>query len=103
MKAIAKEESYVEEATFDVNAKMSPGLERAYSAFRRDLPELLREKKNDRKWVAYDDQGEQIGIDASERKLYQRCLRRHQEGEFLICCIFPEMPENIDSEELIDI
>jgi hypothetical protein len=52
---------------------LSPLIEMAQNAFRRDLPELL--KDHYREWVAY--QGEEgIGFSCSKRRLYQECLRR---------------------------
>jgi hypothetical protein len=100
----ATDERPDERVTFDIYKKMDPAIERAYRAFRRDLPELLKDKKIDRKWVAYDSRGERIGINSSEWKLYQQCLRRGcREGEFVVCCIYPEPPDEIDLEELIHI
>jgi hypothetical protein len=92
-----------EDVAHDIHAKMPPAIERALEGFRRDLPELLKNKRNDRKWVAYNSRGERIGIHTSERKLHERCLRQgNQEGEFVVRCIFPEL-EDIDFEELMDI
>jgi hypothetical protein len=88
---------------FDIHAKMPAAIENALAGFRRDLPELLKNKRNDRKWVAYNSRGERIGrIDRNPRRLYRECLHKHREGDFVVRCIFPEMTD-IDCEELIGI
>jgi len=44
-------------------------------AFWRDLPELLKSRRNRGKWVAYHGD-EQLGIARTSTELYQRCLGR---------------------------
>jgi hypothetical protein len=63
----------------------------AQEAFRRDLPQLLKERPG--QWVAYS--GEQrIGFGATQLGLYQECLRRgFKEDEFLVRSIEPEVYE----------
>jgi hypothetical protein len=81
--------------------KIPPLIAQAREAFRRDLPELM--KKRFRQWVAYYGD-KRIGFGSSQRQLYQKCLRQgYPNGEFLVDCIIPEMPEEIDIEELLDL
>jgi hypothetical protein len=80
---------------------LPPLIERALAAFRRDLPELM--KTHYRKWVAYHGD-ERIGFAKTETELYQECFRRGwTEEEFLVRSVEPEMPEEVDPEELMDI
>jgi hypothetical protein len=74
---------------------LSPQIQQSQSAFRRDLPQLLRERY--RQWVAYHGD-ERIGFSPSKRQLYQECLRRGlQPGTFVVRSIEPEVPREIDS------
>jgi hypothetical protein len=92
-----------DDVVFDINAKTPPAIEHALKGFRRDLPELLKNKRNDRKWVAYNSLGERIGrIDSNPRRLYKESRKTYGEGEFIVRCIFPELTD-IDCDELIDI
>jgi hypothetical protein len=71
-----------------------PLIERSQSAFRRDLPQLLRE--HPRQWVAYHGD-ERIAVGPSKRQLYQECLRRGLKlGEFVVRSIEPEVPRAVD-------
>jgi hypothetical protein len=80
--------------------QVPPCITQAQQAFRRDLPQLL--KNHYRQWVAYHGD-KRIGFGASLRQLYQECLRRgYPEGEFLVQCIAPEVPDIIDAEEIMD-
>ena len=75
-------------------------IQRCQDAFRRDLPALLQDKKRSGEWVAYHG-GDRIGFGKSKTELYQQCLRRGlKSDEFVVRCIAPEMPEEIDIEEL---
>lgn len=66
----------------------------ARQAFRRDLPRLLQ--TNPGEWVAYA--GDRcLGFHASQRQLYQECYRKgFQRGHFLICCVEPEGPDEVE-------
>ncbi len=66
---------------------VSPLLQQAHEAFRRDLGQLLDERPGE--WVAY--QGlTRIGVAASKTVLYQRCLSLgFRRGEFLVRSIEP--------------
>jgi hypothetical protein len=71
-----------------------PGIRRSMAAFRRDLPELLKNKKLFRRWVAYHGD-ERIGFACSSFDLYEECARRGlKDEEFAVCWIFPEIPED---------
>src|SRR5689334_17295057 len=52
-----------------------PGILRSQQAFWRDLPELLKDKKNQGKWVCYHGE-ERLGIATSAAPLLRECLRR---------------------------
>ena len=71
----------------DASSQISPGMLRCQKAFWQDLPELLRDKRNRGKWVAYHHE-ERITLGKNRRELYQDCLRRgFQRGEFYVCQI----------------
>jgi hypothetical protein len=48
---------------------------RSQQAFWRDLPELLKERRNHGKWVAYHG-GERVALARSDVEAYQECFRR---------------------------
>jgi hypothetical protein len=52
-----------------------PGILRSQQAFWRDLPALLRDRKNKGKWVCYHGD-ERVGIAPTGRELIGECLRR---------------------------
>ncbi len=77
-------------------AGISPQVACSQAAFRRDLPQLLRDRKLWRRWVAYCGD-ERIGIARSEDELYQECTRRGLlRGQFVVRCIVPEIPVDLD-------
>lgn len=79
------------------SSQIPPGIQRAQAAFRRDLPLLLQNKRYYRQWVAYHGD-QRIGILRSEFELYDECFRRGlKETEFVVRCIVPELPWDIDS------
>jgi len=59
----------------DPTAGIPPGILRSQQAFWRDLPELLRNKRNRGRWVAYHLE-ERIGVAADEVKLVREIVRR---------------------------
>jgi hypothetical protein len=74
----------------DVSLLISPQMLRSQQAFWRDLPELLKSRRNRDKWVAYHGD-ERVGIDKSRTELYQRCFGRGlRPGEFYVGKIEPE-------------
>jgi hypothetical protein len=85
----------------DLPVEISAAIREAQEAFRRDLPQLLREARLRRRWVAYRGP-ERIGVGPSKRELYQECLRRgYRPGEFLVRRIEPEAPREV--EDLPDV
>ena len=53
----------------DFAGRITPLIQQSQAAFRRDLPELLKDKKLYRRWVAYHGD-ERIGISRSESILH---------------------------------
>jgi hypothetical protein len=83
--------------------EIHPEIRRSQEAFRRDLPQLLRDKKLYRRWVAYRGD-ERIGFAGSEDDLYEECARRGlQEHEYVVRCIVPEFPRDLDVTPAFDI
>jgi len=77
--------------------EIHPEVQRSQEAFRRDLPQLLERRKLYRRWVAYKG-NERIGIAKSEDELYRECARRGlQEHEYVVRCIVPELPRDVDA------
>jgi hypothetical protein len=73
----------------ELSPGVSPLIQWADDAFRRDLPQLLSERPG--QWVAYHGH-QQIGFAATKQQLYQECLNRGlQQDEFLVLSIEPEM------------
>ncbi len=61
-----------------------PGILRSQQAFWRDLPRLLMDRRNHRKWAAYHGE-ERVVIARSEVDAYQACFRRGlQRDEFYV-------------------
>lgn len=56
-------------------AEVPPGILRSQQAFWRDLPELLRHRRNRDRWAAYHGD-ERIGVAADRTELYREILRR---------------------------
>jgi hypothetical protein len=70
-------------------SNIPPGILRSQQAFWRDLPELLREKRQHRQWVGYRGD-ERIGIASTERDLIRECLRRgYRDDEYYTALILP--------------
>ena len=82
------------EQPFRRDDERSPDVQRAWSAFRRDLPDLLR--NHAREWVAYCGD-ECLGFSHSKALLYQECLRRGLSlGSFLVLSVEPDVPRVAD-------
>ncbi len=57
---------------------------RSMRAFWKDLPGLLTNRRNHRKWAAYHDE-ERVAITRDDVDAYQACLRRGlKSGEFYV-------------------
>jgi hypothetical protein len=64
------------------------------AAFRRALPELLRQRP--RQWVAFHGD-ERLGFARTEAELYEACARRGlAEDQFVVRFILPEPPPDAD-------
>src|SRR5262249_14129870 len=80
--------------------EVSPVTEQSQAAFRRDLPELM--KTHYRWWVAYHGD-ERIGFGRTQFDCYEECYRRGlKRGQFVVRSIEPEMPDEIDPQELAE-
>ncbi len=64
-----------EPAPEDPTAGILPGILRSMQAFWRDLPELLRNRRNRGRWAAYHGD-ERIGVEADRLKLAREIRRR---------------------------
>jgi hypothetical protein len=71
-------------------------IKKAQAAFRRDLPELLKDRRLRGQWVAYHGE-KRVGTGKSKQVLYQQCLRQGMTyGEFVVRFIAPEHDEEIE-------
>ena len=67
---------------------VSPQLNMAYEAFRRDLTQLLQERPG--QWVGYHG-SERVGFAATKEEMYRLCRDRGlEEDEFFVSCIESE-------------
>ena len=74
-------------AGFTATATVS-NCQEAQCAFRRDLPQLLRERPG--QWVAYYG-NERLGFARTDLELYEECRRRGlDDNAYLVLCIEPE-------------
>jgi hypothetical protein len=71
--AVREEDSMSDEEWLD--AHVPPGIRRSQKAFRRDLPELLKNKKLHGQWAAYRGD-ERVGIAKNGIKLTNTCFDR---------------------------
>lgn len=63
---------------------IQPAMLRAQQAFWRDLPELLKDRRNHGQWVAYHGD-ERVGLGRDDGELYRACLQRGlRRGEFYV-------------------
>ncbi len=91
------------DSTPKLNYDIPPMIQRSMDAFRRDLPGLLQMKKRLGQWVAYHGD-QQIGFSKTKMQLYQQCLRQELKiDEFVVMCVAPDLPDEIDPEELMDL
>jgi hypothetical protein len=71
-------------AAGEPNPEIPPMILRAQRAFWRDLPGLLLDRRNHRKWAAFHGD-ERVIIARSEVEAYQECFRRGLDrGEFYV-------------------
>src|SRR5947209_6954343 len=68
----------------EVSPLIAPAMLRSQRGFWRDLPELLKNRRNHGKWVAYHGD-ERVGLGKTRTELYRHCLGRGlRRGEFYI-------------------
>jgi hypothetical protein len=64
--------------------EIAPMMLRSMQAFWRELPELLKKRRNRGKWAAYHGE-ERVAISRSDVDAYQECFRRGlKRGEFYV-------------------
>src|SRR5437016_5002278 len=71
-----------------------PRTTRAWKAFWRDPPELLKHRRNRGKWAAYHGE-ERVAISRSDVDAYQECFRRGLKHEEFYVGWLKEDPEGI--------
>jgi hypothetical protein len=82
------------------SSEIPPVVLRSQQAFWHDLPELLKNKRNRGKWVAYHGD-ERIGIAGTEAALIQECIRRGlKDDEFDLDVIEPHALPPWESETI---
>ena len=68
----------------EVSPLIQPAMLRAQRAFWRELPELLKNRRNHGQWVACHCD-ERVGLGKTRTELYQRCFQQGlQQGTFYI-------------------
>ncbi len=83
--------------------EIHPMVQCSLDAFRRALPEFLKNKKLRRWWVAFHGD-ERVGLAATEDELYDECDRRGLiDHEYVVCCIVPEFPRDIDATPFFEV
>ena len=79
---------------------LKPIIQLAQITFRRELPELLRQRNARRQWVAYEG-SRRLGFAVTKHELVKKCLRQGIErGNLYVRSIAPETP---DAEILFDV
>ena len=80
---------------------ISPMVAKSQEAFRRELPELLKNRYG--QWVAYHGD-ERLGFGRTQIEIYRECLRRGLKDEdFVVWGISPEWPEGVDAGEFVEV
>lgn len=81
-------------------SEIPPGILRSQQAFWRELPELLKDKRNHGKWVCYHGD-ERVGIARTQRDLIEECLRRgFKDDDYDLDVIEPHAFPPWESEEI---
>ena len=75
-------------------AGIEPMVLRSMQAFWRDLPELLKQRRNRGKWAAYHGE-ERVAITRTDVDAYQECFRRGLKHEEFYVGWLKEDPEGI--------
>jgi hypothetical protein len=80
--------------------QIAPGILRSMQAFWRDLPELLKVRRNRDKWVAYHGE-ERVGIAADDVTLIRELVRRKiPDDEYHLATIRPRTLAPWEEEEI---
>jgi AcrR family transcriptional regulator len=80
--------------------EIPPGIRRSREALRRDLPQLLQNRRLQGRWIAYHGE-ERIGIARNRDKLLRECFRRgFADDEYYIGMVSPM--ELVEEEEIVD-
>ena len=92
---LAQDKQRNDEVPPPLNCEIPPMIAQSQAAFRRDLPQLLKERPW--QWVAYHGD-ERIGFAKSSTELYQLCLARGLDWiQFVVRSIEPEeLPHETD-------
>ncbi len=82
--------------------QIAPGILRSMQAFWRDLPELLKVRRNRDKWVAYHGD-ERVGIAADDVTLIRELVRRKiRDDQYYLGTITPQDLAPWEEEEVED-
>lgn len=101
----ATQEAYVlvphTEVLADETRSISPGIRRSQEAYWRDLPELLQQKSQRQRWVAYHGD-QRIGFGRTSAELYHKCMEQHglMKGEFYVDRVEPRPQPPWEAEHL---
>ncbi len=80
----ARQEGALRQPVEEPPPQIAPSMLRSMQAFWRDLPELLKYRRNRGKWAAYHGE-ERVVIARSDFDAYQECFRRGlKRGEFYV-------------------
>jgi hypothetical protein len=80
--------------------EIAPGIQRSQEALRRDLPQLLENRRLRGRWIAYHG-NERIGIARDESTLIRECIARGLAAdEYYISMIIP--CELVEEEEIVE-
>jgi len=83
-------------------ADMDPQLFRCMRAYWRDLPELLKDKRNRGKWAAYRGD-ERVCVGKTQAEVYQECYRRGMEREEFYVGLIQEEPGDLPPWAVLEV
>ena len=87
----------------EAGSEIAPGILLSMRAFWRDLPELLKVRRNHRKWVAYHG-AERVGIAADDVTLIRELVRRQiSDDAYYLATIGPRDLPPWEPEEVEDL
>jgi hypothetical protein len=89
------------ESPLRATCEILPGIAVSQAAFRRALPDLLKQRPG--RWVAYHGD-ECLGFARSETALYEQCIRNGlKDDEFVVRRIMEEIPPDADCTPPFDV